>query len=85
MLNVRGIFKNHQNIVKDDKFGSVPLICLTETKTSRDSDLLPLQEYFHMHTSLVRNTNKYKSLRLLFNYNLFESADFHQYDTEITQ
>ena len=39
-----------------------------------------------MHTSLVRsNTNKYKSLRLLFSYNLFESADFHQYDTEITK
>ena len=42
LLNVRGIFKSHENIVKDDKFQLALFICLTETHTSRVSDLLPL-------------------------------------------
>ena len=39
-LNVRGIFKNHGNIVKDDIFQCVTLIFSTETYTSRGNDLL---------------------------------------------
>ena len=57
--SVMGIFKSHKNVVKDDKFQFAHLTCLTEAPISRVSDLLPLQEHFHMHTSLVpNNTNK---------------------------
>ena len=33
-LTTRGTFKNHENIVKDYQFRSVPLIFLKETHTS---------------------------------------------------
>ena len=78
-LNVRGIFKNHENVVKDDKFQSVHLICLTEAHINRDSDLLPLQEHFHMHASLVRNntskTNIYSFYSIIIYLSMLTSAN----------
>ena len=53
LLNSSGIFKNQENIVKDHRFPPVTLICLTETDTSNESDLLPPQQHFHRHTFLV--------------------------------
>ena len=59
LLNIRGIFKNHENIVTDDRFRSVPLICLTETHIIRESDLFSLREHFNRYTFLIHNnTNK---------------------------
>ena len=84
LLNIRGIFTNHENIVKDNKFHSVLLICLTEIHTSSESDLLPLQQHFHCHTFLVHNNMKiYKSLLLLFNCHLFYCINFYEYDALI--
>ena len=84
LLNIRGIFRNNENIVKDDRFHAVPLICLTETNTPSESDLLPLQQHFHCHAFLVHNnTKKYKSLLLLFNWDLMDCINFHEYDSLI--
>ena len=46
--------------------------------------MLPLKEHIHIYTFLVHNNfSKYKNLALLFNDNLFECFDFHQYDIAI--
>ena len=84
LLNIRGLFKKYENIVKVERFHAVPLNCLTETQNFRESDLLPLQKHFHCHAFLVHNnTNKYKSLLLLFNCDLFDCINFHEYDVLI--
>ena len=83
-MNIRVIFKNHENIVNDDRFCVVPLICLTETHTTRESDLFSLQKFFNRYTFLIHNnTNKYKSSLLLVNSDLFECIEFHDYDVLI--
>ena len=67
-----------------NKFRVVPLICLIETDIYSKSDLLALQQHFHCHTFLVHNnTNKYKSVIFLFNCDLFDCINFHEYDTLI--
>ena len=61
LLNIAGIFKNHEKIMENDMFQAVLLIFLAETHTSSESDLLPLHQNFHCHTFLVQNnTNKCK-------------------------
>ena len=84
LLNIRGIFKNHENIVNDDRFRAVPLICLKETHTTKESGLFSLREHFNRYTFLIHNnTNKYKSLILLVSSDLFECIEFHEYDALI--
>ena len=70
-MNIRGIFKNHENIVNDDRL------------RARESDLFSLREHLNRYTFLIHNnTNKYKSL-LLVNSDLFECIEFHEYDALI--
>ena len=70
--------------MNDDRFRAVSLICLTETHTTRESELFSLREHFNRYTFLIHNnTKKYKSLLLLLNSDLFECIDFHEYDALI--
>ena len=81
LLNIRDTFKNHENVVNDDRFRAVRLICLTETHNTTESDLFSLCEHFSRYTFLIHNnTNKYKSLLLLINSDLFECIEFNAYD-----
>lgn len=66
LLNISGIFKNQENIVKDNRFHPVTLICLTETDTSNESDLLPPQQHFHRHTFLVHAIIIWLNTRVCF-------------------
>ena len=77
LLNIRGIFKNHENIVNDDRFRAVPLICLTETHTTRESDLFSPLEHFNRYTFLIhKNTDKYESLLLRVNSRYSSALNF---------
>ena len=59
----------------------MPLICLTETHTTRESDIFSLWEHFNHYNFLIQNNfNKYKSLPLLLNSYLFNCIEFHEYD-----
>ena len=48
------------------------------------SDRNPLRKHFNRYIFLIHNnTNKYKSLHLLVNSDLFECIKFHEYDASI--
>ena len=69
--------------MNDDRLRAVPLISLKKTHTTRESDLFSLREHLNRYTFLIHNnTNKYKSL-LLFNSDLLDSIEFHEYDALI--
>ena len=84
LLNTEGMFKTHEKFMENGRFQAVLLIFLTETHTSSESDLLPMHQNYHCHTFLVHNnTNKCKSLVLLFNCDLFDCINFLEYNVLI--